>query len=253
MLEVPVHQCCEFCDMIAHAVPGGRQLKPPSILARLALVLTLLQPGLESVCTAASIVALGMVGFSPSVSAQATSSGGYSRPGGSSLGGGARRPSTGGGGGGYSRPFSAGTAGTSGFAGGDRSVSRSYSGQALQNYQQRQQAPAGTPAGSPWERRPSVFGGDNGSYVPAVRRPPTQNAYVSNRGFGNAVPYSGGQSRFGAWDTVFLLSLLNSLGAPGHTQFFRDNRDNPDYQAWRRGSRPDGAAGSRARREARGT
>ena len=47
------------------------------------------------------------------------------------------------------------------------------------------------------------------------------------------MPWSGGQSRFGAWDAVFLLSMLNSLTAPGNTQFFRQNRDNPDYLAWR--------------------
>jgi hypothetical protein len=60
-----------------------------------------------------------------------------------------------------------------------------------------------------------------------------QNPYAAGGGFGGATPYFGGQSRFGAWDAIFLLSLLNSLSSPGHTQFFRDNRDSPDYQAWR--------------------
>ncbi|MDA8253524.1 MAG: DUF2491 family protein, partial [Rhodospirillales bacterium] len=156
----------------------------------------------------------GIAGMGASAHAEATRSGGYARPGGVS--GGARRPSTWGGGG-YSRP------GTSGFSGGDRSMSRSYSGQALQQYRRQLEAPPGA-------RRPSTLGGE--SYLPVPRRPPAQ--YAPPPGGWGGAPYAGGQGRFGAWDALFLWSLLNSLNQPGHTQFFRDNRDNPDYQAWRR-------------------
>jgi hypothetical protein len=206
-----------------------------SYLFRLFLILGLLQPEFGSVrtITAASLVGLAFVGYSQPVSAQAPSSGGYSRPGSGSMGGGARRPSTMGSGGGYSRPYGAGNAGTSAFSGGDRSVSRSYSGQAFRDYQKRQQAPA-VPSEAPWDRRPSTYGNNYGSYIPAERRPPAWNPYGGSQGYGNVMPWSGGQSRFGAWDAVFLLSLLNSLTAPGNTQFFRENRDNPDYLAWRR-------------------
>ena len=112
-------------------------------------------------------------------------------------------------------------------------MSRLYSGQALRDYQRQPQAGTGSYGGSPWERRAPTYGGDNG-YVAPTRRPPVQNPAVPGGGIGGTTPYFGAQSRFGAWDAVFLLSLLNSLGSPGHTQFFRDNRDNPDYQAWRR-------------------
>ena len=207
-------------------------MKGSSFLLRLMLAVGLLQPTFETACTAAatSVFALGFLGYSQPVVAQASSSGGYSRPGGSSTGGGsARRPSTTGSGGGYSRPYSSGAPA---FSGGDRSMSRSYSGQAFRDYQHRQ-AGAGAYAGSPWERRSSTYGGDSGYFAPA-RRPPAQNPYVGGGGFGGATPSFGGQSRFGTWDAIFLLSLLNSLSAPGHTQFFRDNRANPDYQAWRK-------------------
>ena len=205
-----------------------------SCLLRLALILGLLQPGLQAVfAPAATSFALAFVAYSPPARGQALSSGGYSRPGGSTSAG-SRRPSTTGGGSGYSRPYSSGSAGSSAFSGGDRSISRGYSGQAFQNYQRRQQAPA-APSESPWGRRPSTYGGNYGSsYPPPVRRPPAQYPYGPSQSYGNAMPWSGGQSRFGAWDAIFLLSLLNSLSAPGNTQFFRENRDNPDYQAWRR-------------------
>jgi hypothetical protein len=205
-----------------------------SYLLRLFLIFGLLQPGFESIgsVTAASLVGLAFAGYSQPASAQASSSGGYSRPGGGSAGGGVRRPSAIGNGGGYSRPYGAGNAGTSAFSGGDRSVSRSYSGQAFRDYQKRQQAPA-VPSAAPWDRRPSTYGNDYGSYIPAQRRPPAPNPYGGGQSYGNVMPWSGGQSRFGAWDAVFLLSMLNSLTAPGNTQFFRQNRDNPDYLAWR--------------------
>jgi Protein of unknown function (DUF2491) len=219
--------------------PGARTASvtgSSSYFLRLFLILGLLQPKFGSIrtITAASLVGLAFVGYSQPVSAQATSSGGYSRPGGGSMGGGARRPSTTGNGGGYSRPYGAGTAGTSAFSGGDRSASRSYSGHAFRDYQNRQQAPA-APSAAPRDRRPSTYGNDDyGSYIPAQRRPPAPNPYGGGQGYGNVMPWSGGQSRFGGWDAVFLLSMLNSLTAPGNTQFFRRNRDNPDYLAWRR-------------------
>jgi hypothetical protein len=204
-------------------------------LFRFILILSLSQPAFEAARTAGatSIVCLSFVWISQPASAQALSSGGYSRPGGSSPGGGARRPSTMGSGSGYSRPYGSNSAGTSGFSGGDRSISRSYSGQAFRDYQRRQQVPP-VPSEAPWDRRPSTYGNDYGTYLPPMRRPPAPNTYGGSQTYGNFMPWSGGQSRFGAWDAVFLLSLLNSLSAPGHTQFFRDNSGNPDYQAWRR-------------------
>ncbi|HET9018899.1 MAG TPA: DUF2491 family protein [Acetobacteraceae bacterium] len=188
-----------------------------SFLPRFVLILCLCAQGMPAIGTipALPLIALGVLGHGAPAHAEATKSGGYSRPGGSY--GGARRPSTGSGGG-YSRP------GTSGFSGGDRSMSRSYSGQALQQYRKQLEAPPGA-------RRPSTSGGD--TFLPQPRRPPTQYAPPPAGGWGGA-PYAGGQSRFGAWDAVMLWALLNSLNTPGHTQFFRDNRDNPDYQAWRR-------------------
>jgi hypothetical protein len=197
------------------------------------LVVGLLQPNVNTAGTAAAVFALGSFFDTAPVAAQASSSGGYSRPGGGPTGV-TRRPSATGNGSGYSRPYSSGT---SAFSGGDQSVSRGYSGQAFRDYQQQRQAGAGGSGaggsgGSPWERRSSTYGGDNGFAAP-TRRPPVQNPSAAGGGFGGATPYFGGQSRFGAWDAIFLLTLLNSLSAPGHTQFFRDNRDSPDYQAWR--------------------
>lgn len=173
----------------------------------------LLWAGAPFVCPALTLplVGLAVVAEAPAAWADAYSSGGYSRPGGTFSSGATRRPSTGGGS--YSRPYGGGT---SGLSGGDRSMSRSYSGEAFRSYQQQQQAPE--------VRRPPTYGGTQ--YPSAPRRAPLQS-------YGGA-PYAGAPSRFGAWDMLFLMSLLNSLNAPGHTQFFRDNRDNPDYQAWRR-------------------
>lgn len=164
-------------------------MKASSFLLRFVLSLGLIQPGFETIgmTAAASIAAFGALASGTPVSAQTSGSGGYSRPGGGTFGGSPRRPST----------------------GGDRSVSRSYSGEAFREYQQQQRrAPVTRPGGVPGERRPSTYGW--------------------------GIPYPAGQSEFGAWGMMFLLSLLNTLNTPGHTQFFRDNRDNPDYQAWRR-------------------
>jgi hypothetical protein len=225
-----------YSKLCGGCLDEGKRLRAPCFLLRLILGIGLLQPNCGTAWTTAATAGftLGILGNGQPAAAQAPSSGGYSRPSGSSIGGGgARRPSTGGGGAGYSRPYSAGSAGSSAFSGGDRSMSRGYSGQAFRDYQQRQQAGTGAAAASPWDRRRSTYGGDNGSFAPA-RRPPAQNSYGPGGGLGGATPYPGGQSRFGAWDAIFLMSLLNSLSTPGHTQFFRDNRDNPDYLAWRR-------------------
>ena len=171
----------------------------------------------------------GPLGWVSPAAAQSSRSGGYGRPGGAATS--VRRPTSGG----YSRPLGSGSAGTSSFSGGDRSVSRTYSGQAFRSYQQ-QQAPRAAAAAPPFgDRRPSVFDANPGpEFAPAGRRPATGYS-----GYGAGLPYAGGQSsgsgaRFGAWDAVFLWSMLNAASSPSRTQFYRDNRDNPDYLAWRR-------------------
>jgi hypothetical protein len=202
-------------------------LRSPSFALRLVLVLGLLQSGFQTGWTtaAASVAAFGLLGVDYPASAQASRSGGYSRPGGGSWSsGGTRRPSISGSGG-YGQPSGSARQGTFGFSGGDRSMSRSYSGEALRQYQR--EAPPTAGDASQRERRPSASGRETAPYYSPTRRPPVQNSPQPSPGYG-------GQTRFGAWDMLFLLSLLNTLNSPGHAQFFRDNRDNPDYRAWRR-------------------
>jgi Protein of unknown function (DUF2491) len=128
------------------------------------------------------------------------SSGGYAIP--------TRRPSTG-----YS------SAPTSG---GDAAISRQTSGEALQNYRAGR-APPRAGYGGTAGRRPSTsgYGGGYASrpWTP-VYAPPAYGWAQQGRSFG-------------VWDGLMLWSLLHSLSAPGHADFFYNNQNTPAYRQWR--------------------
>ena len=161
-------------------------------------------------------------------SAFGRSSGGYSRPGGGSASYSSRRPSFGGSGG-YARPggsFAPSYGGPS--SGGDRSISRRSSSEALQQYRTPPPPPA-SPAygGSDPTRRPSTgwsrdpYAGYGGG---RTRMPP-----MAPPSYAWAQP---GRS-FGVFDGLLMYGLLNSLSRPDSTRFFQANRDDPGYRQWR--------------------
>jgi hypothetical protein len=188
--------------------------------------------------------------------ASARSSGGYSRPGGSSRtpsfgrggyggSGGYRTPSTRRSSGGYSRP-------SPGFdrpryvppsSAGDRSFSQERSGAAFDNYRRQQEAaprqPDYVPRTPSYQPRPQQ---------PYSRRPSTQPPYArpggwypgGNRGgwYGDRgwapPPFNIGNRNFGIWDGLFLWALLSNLNRPGAGDWFHNNQNDPGYQEWRR-------------------
>ena len=171
--------------------------------------------------------------------ADARSSGGYSRSGGSSRtpsfgggGGGYRTPSFGGG---YSRPSTSSSrpAYRPPSSAGDSAFSESRSGAALDAFRRSQQ-PA--PASRPYA--PS-YGGGGGGYAPNRGGYGGGGAgrgagWFNNNGWAAPPPaYYGGRRQFGVWDGLFLGMLLNNLTRPGAGDFFHNNQSDSGYQQWR--------------------
>ncbi|MGE5268920.1 MAG: DUF2491 family protein [Thiohalocapsa sp.] len=172
-------------------------------------------------------------------SAQARSSGGYSRPSvsfssrsysrpsfGTSYGIGAPRIGSGG----YALPARRPSIGyrSAPTSGGDGAISQRYSGQAFRDYRPGGARAPGGYAGVE-ERRPSVFGSGSGDYRYGYARPqPWVPVYAPS-----AYGWAQRGSRFGLWDGLLLWSLLHSLSAPGHARFFYNNQNTPGYQEWR--------------------
>jgi hypothetical protein len=175
-------------------------------------------------------------------SARAPSSGGYSRPSVSSSSGSYSRPSFSptyrspsarGGSGGYALPTRRPSTGytSTPTSGGDAAISRQSSGQALQDYRVSQARPPAAPQtgyGGTEDRRPSTSGYGSGGYGGNAQPRPWTPVYAPP-------DYGWAQQgrRFGVWDGLMLWSLLNSLSAPGHAEFFHSNQDSPAYQQWR--------------------
>ena len=175
--------------------------------------------------------------------ARAPSSGGYSRPSVSSSSGSYSRPSFSpsyaapsarGSSGGYAAPTRRPSTGYSSapISGGDAAISRRSSGQALQDYRASQTRPPPVPQAGYEDRRPSTSGygsgGYSGSYGGYAQSRPWTPVYAPP-------DYGWAQQgrRFGVWDGLMLWSLLNSLSAPGHADFFHNNQNSPAYQQWR--------------------
>ncbi len=197
---------------------------------------SLLAPALRLVLgtgVAAGVVSGLLVPADPAEARRSSSSGGYSRP---SSGGSSRTPSFGGSSGsssgGYSRPsgsgsssgYSSGSSGGYSGSGSDRGASRGQSRNALDDFF------------APAERTPSAGSGSSGSS--SSRRRPSSDSYdpygyYGSRGYRLPDYAYGGRSSFGIFDAVLLWYLLDSLSTPSHAQFFRDNQNDPGYQAWR--------------------
>ncbi|RJF88420.1 DUF2491 family protein [Oleomonas cavernae] len=167
------------------------------------------------------------------------SSGGYSRPGGSS--GSTRTPSFGdsssSSSGGYARPGS-GSAGSSGYdsgysgSGSDRSASRGQSRSALDDFLTPEtRTPSAGSSGS------GSGGSGSGGSGSTTRRPRSDDAdpygYYGDRGYRPPDYASRGRSSFGVFDAVLLWYLLDTISDRSHADFFRDNRDDPGYREWR--------------------
>ncbi|MCW3474031.1 YjfK family protein [Limobrevibacterium gyesilva] len=168
-------------------------------------------------------------------SARAPSSGGYSRPSSSPS---YAAPSARGSSGGYAAPTRRPSTGYSSApsSGGDAAISRQSSGQALRSYRAGQApSPAAPQAGygGTQDRRPSTYGyngsgGPGGGYG-GYAQPRSWAPVYAPPAYGWAQQ---GRS-FGVWDGLMLWSLLNSLSAPGHADFFYNNQNSPAYQQWR--------------------
>jgi hypothetical protein len=165
--------------------------------------------------SAATVAAVQVPGV-----AEAQTSGGYSRPGGGSSSRGyvapARRPSVGG-------AFGSGSA-----WGGDRSISRQTSSEALQNYRASQQS--SSPAFQTPSRRPSSDPIGAGWGIPPTQRRPDATGLPRTY---SAPAYGASGAGSGFWSTAMLWTLLNSLSSPGNAAFFRDNQGDPRYAQWR--------------------
>ena len=172
-------------------------------------------------------------------SARSPSSGGYSRPSISSSLGSYSRPSPsrsytapsfpGGFPGGYAVPTRRPSTGymSAPTSGGDAAISRRFSGQALEKYRAGQARPPAAPQtgySGAGDRRPSTYDDSGGGY--GVR--PWAPVYAPPA-------YGWAQQRrsFGLWDGLMLWSLLHSLSASGHADFFYNNQNSPAYQQWR--------------------
>lgn len=194
------------------------------------------------------------------------SSGGYSRPsrtpsfstgpstsrvpsvggGGGYSGGYARPPSSGG----YGRPQTSpsyGTPGTAPQGGGDLSVSRRSSGEALDRYraqQERERTPPVTAPPPATAQRPNSgwgWGGGGGGWGSGwgtggwgQRR--SGGAYSPGGWYGGwTAPGWAYRSapRFGIWDGLFLWFLLDNLTRPGYADWFHNHQNDPGYQQWR--------------------
>src|SRR3954447_13980917 len=187
--------------------------------------------------------------------ARASSSGVYSRSGGSS----ARTPSFGGGraavrtpstSGGYGRPdgtspgYTSRLPSTAGPSAGDRALSRQQSADALGRYRDQQaaarqaQAPRVPPAAPADAPRPYGGGtsgryGQGGSYGGYGPRAGYGSGWFGSRGW--TAPDYAYRSRpsFGVWNGLFLWFLLDNLTRPGYGEFFYNHQDDPGYQQWR--------------------
>lgn len=169
--------------------------------------------------------------------ADARSSGGYSRSGGSSF---SRTPSFGGGGGGYRTPSTSGGYGRSRSysdpsssvpqGAGDRSLSQGRSGAALDSYRQ-QQAPRPAPQTSPQYAPQQPY---SQGYSPRQQYAPNRAGWYGSQGWSAPSPgWFGANRSFGVWDGLFLWSLLNNLGRTGSGEWFHNNQNDPGYQQWR--------------------
>jgi hypothetical protein len=164
------------------------------------------------------IAALALAPFEAATSAFADS-GGYRRPQISAPYASGRSSSSFGGGSGYRRPSTFGS-GYTPRSGGDLSISRTTSAQALQQYRASQQRRP--PVASP----ESVWTG--AGY--ASRRPPTYAPLTGNvGGFGSP----------GFW------AMLAALSAADRASYFRQYQSDPGYRQWRQQAAQDPATASR--------
>lgn len=206
------------------------------------------QPGvLAPALIAGSVVAVAEP--SPAEArAPSRSSGGYSRPSGSSrtpsfsVPSSPRAPSSGSGG--YRRPSLSPSPSIRPSPNlpspADRELSRRQSGEALERYRLDRQPPvtrplppqsvppagarrhgqadewAGYRKGGGW----GSGGGWGGGWAPGRGWTPPGYAYNT-------------QPRFGIWDGLFLWFLLDNLSRAGSTDFFHNHRDDPGYAQWR--------------------
>jgi Protein of unknown function (DUF2491) len=230
----------------------GRRLRA----CALGLLLSLPVPPGPALPAAAIAAAAAVVAAVPGeAEARPRSSGGYSRPGGSS----ARTPSFGGGraavrtpstSGGYGRPYAtspgypARLPSTAGPSAGDRAFSRQQSADALGRYRDQQaaarqaQAPRFPPAAPADGSRP-YGGGTSGNYG----RGGSYGGYGPRAGYGSGwfgsrgwtAPDYAYRSRpsFGVWNGLFLWFLLDNLTRPGYGDFFYNHQNDPGYQQWR--------------------
>ena len=107
-------------------------------------------------------------------------------------------------------------------------MARQSSRDALNAYRQSQSTET-------YSRRPPTE--PMGSWDGVQRRSPWSTGGATGRyGWQRSLPpaYGGGaQPGYGIWNALFLWNLLESLGRPGHTEFFHHHQDDPGYQAWR--------------------
>jgi len=176
------------------------------------------------------------------------SSGGYSRPGGSSRTpsfSAPRAPSAGSGG--YRRPSLSPSSPSlrpppSPSSPADRALSRRQSGEALERYRLDRQPPAAA-------TRPPAPSGVPPSGARRHGQSDQWAGYRNGGGWGSGGGWGGGWApgrgwrppgyayntppRFGIWDGLFLWFLLDNLTRAGSADFFHNHRDDPGYAQWR--------------------
>lgn len=93
--------------------------------------------------------------------------------------------------------------------------------------------------GSTWsDSRTIDYGRGSRSTGPAPQNYGGQNyggqrngGYFANNGWSQPAYAQGGS--FGAWDAVFMWTMLSNLNRPGNAEFFRNQQDDPGYRQWR--------------------
>ncbi|MGQ9370602.1 DUF2491 family protein [Azospirillum sp. ST 5-10] len=220
-------------------MPASRRFAAALLSLFLALPVPVPASVVLPAAAAAAVVALHADGAEARARAR-MSSGGYSRPAGRTPSfarpsAPSRTPSTSGG---YARPAPGASGGGFGgiLSGGDRSVSRRSSGEALDQYraaQQRSRTPTVTaPQGG---ARNDGRGGWGDGWSWGQRRqgglPPAPGGWYGDwRAPGWAYRSA---PRFGVWDGLFLWFLLDHLGRPGYADWFHNHQNDPGYQEWR--------------------
>ena len=126
------------------------------------------------------------------------------------------------------------------FGNGNATGGGSFTGGARQTFGDK--GPAPTPPPAP--RSPGYGGGYGGGYAGGYggsfwndddrrRTPPVRPTWSGAPGW-SAPSWASQRTSAGPWNALMLWFFLDTLTRPGHSEWFRQHRDDPGYREWRR-------------------